>query len=153
RVQEVIAEAQLEAGEHQHARAAADRALRKLPASSLALRVKRDAHVHLDELPAAIQAARALAGVENTIDRWNELVRLGHQAEDWNAMHQFAQEGLRLHPRAPRLVAALEVAAGKGGTAAAPAAEEPAKASWWRRTISKITGRGAGAGAEEALAA
>lgn len=153
RLQEVIAESHLEAGEHQAAKAAADRALLRFPSSPIALRVKRDALVQLDELHAAIQVARALAGVESTVERWNELVRLCHQVEDWNAMYQFAQEGLRLHPQAPRLVAALEVAAGQGASAAAPpatAAEERPKA-WWRRAIGKITGRGQGA--EDALAA
>jgi tetratricopeptide (TPR) repeat protein len=154
RIQEVIAESQLEAGEHQAARTAADRALRKLPTSALALRVKRDALVALDDLPGAIQAARALAGVESTAERWSELVRMCHQAEDWNAMYQFAQEGLRLHPRTPRLVTALEAATARGATArpsgaASPPAEAP-RANWWRRTIGKLTGRGSGV--EDALA-
>lgn len=143
RLEEVIAEAHLELGEYQAARGAADRALRRLPASAIALRVKRDALVQLDELPAAIQTARALAGVENTAERWNELVRLCDQVDDWNAMYQFAQEGLRAHPRAPRLVAALETAARRGAeiTAPPPAPGGDAPKSWWRRTISKITGR------------
>ncbi len=152
RLQEVIAESQLEAGEHRAAKAAADRALLRFPASALALRVKRDALVQLDELPAAIQVARALAGVEGTLERWNELVRLCHQVEDWNAMYQFAQEGLRQHPDAPRLIAALDVAAGQGAAKAAPPPPaEPPKASWWRRTIGKLTGRGTAV--EDALAA
>ena len=154
RLQEVIAESRLEAGEHGAARAAADRALLRFPESPLALRVKRDALVQLDELHAAVQVARALAGVEDTVDRWNELVRLCHQVEDWNAMYQFAQEGLRQHPSAPRLVAALEVAAGQGASAAAPPPPAPApepQKSWWRRAVGKLTGKGTGV--EDALAA
>ena len=144
RIQEVIAEAHLELGAYQSARSAADQALRRLPASAIALLVKRDALVQLDELHAAIQTARALAGVENTADRWSELVRLCDQVDDWNAMYQFAQEGLRSHPRAPRLVAALETAARRGAEITAPPSGAPsgdAPKSWWRRTIGKITGR------------
>ena len=153
RLQEVIAESQLEAGEHQAAAAAADRALRKFPTSPLALRVKRDAMVRLDDVPGAIQIARRLAAAENTAERWSELVRLCHQLEDWNAMYQFAQEGLRLHPRTPRLVAALEVAASNGASATAPEAEadDSQKKSWWRRAVNKLTGKGPNV--ESALAA
>lgn len=141
RLQEVLAESQLEAGDHAAARTAADRALRKLPGSPLALRVKLAAQIELDDLPGAIQTCRALVGVESTLERWNQLVRLCHQVEDWNAMYQFAQEGLRLHPSAPRLNAALEAAAAKiGAPAPTPAADAP-KGSWWRRAVGKITGR------------
>jgi tetratricopeptide (TPR) repeat protein len=168
RLQEVIAEAQYEVGEYQAARTAADRVLRRLPGSVLALRVKRDAAVAFGDMPAAITAARALAGAEGKVERWVDLVRMCEEAEDWNAMYQFAQEGLRLHPKAPRLVAALDVAAARGAAAAADAAAkasapaagaaaaaEPPKTSWWRRTVGKLTGRGAGggdAGVEAALA-
>jgi hypothetical protein len=80
-------------------------------------------------------------------------------------MYQFAQEGLRLHPRTPRLVAALDVAATHGVTAAqalaaaarkaetgeAPAAEDAPKKSWWKRAVSRITGKGPNV--EDAIAA
>ena len=121
RLQEVIAEAQLEAGEYQAARIAADRALLRFPTSLLALRVRRDALVQLGDRAGAIHAARALAGAERTAERWIELVRLCEEARDWNAMSQFAQEGLRLHPSAGRLRAAVNVAADNGAAAAANA--------------------------------
>ncbi|MEO8700735.1 MAG: hypothetical protein ABI867_11860 [Kofleriaceae bacterium] len=145
RLQEVIAESRLEAGDHQAARVAADRALKKFPASGLALRVKRDALVALDDVPSAIPVARALAGVENTPARWDELVRLCHMVEDFSAMITFAQEGLKLHPRAQSLAHARDVARDKGGIAAAAPVDAEftaAKPSWWKRAVSKITGRG-----------
>src|SRR4029079_4685061 len=110
RLQEVIAESRLEVGEHQGARTAADRALRKFPASPLALRVKREALVELGELTAAIAVARDLAQADNTPQRWNELVALCHRVENFFAMLQYAEEGLRRHPRTPGLVAARAVA-------------------------------------------
>jgi tetratricopeptide (TPR) repeat protein len=169
RLSEVIAESHLEIDQFQAAISAADRALRRFPASPLALRVKRDALIRLDEVAAAIEVARALAGAEDTVERWNELVRLCHQAEYWSAMYQFAQEGLRRHPRTPRLAAAVDMAASQGGTGPEPApgagaaragagtapasadagaaagggaAADAPKANWWRRTVNKLTGKG-----------
>lgn len=139
RLQEVIAESLLDAGEHLAARIAAARALVRFPASPLALRVKRDALVALDDLPTAIRVARTLAGAEDTEERWHELVVLCRRAEDWNAMRQFAHEALRLHAT-PRLYAAHDEATAHG--AAAPEGGETApKPSWWRRTLGKLTGR------------
>jgi tetratricopeptide (TPR) repeat protein len=155
RLQEVIAESRFDAGDHEAARAAADRALRKLPASPLALRVKRDALVQLEDVPSAIPVAHGLAQVDNTPRRWDELVALCHRVEDFPAMLQFAEEGLRLHPRTAGLLAARAVARqhlspeqAAAATAAARAADAaddadaPAKKSWWRRAVNKITGRG-----------
>ncbi|MGN6104148.1 MAG: hypothetical protein ACTHU0_03520, partial [Kofleriaceae bacterium] len=145
RLQEVIAESQLDAGQHVAARDAADRALVRFPTSALALRVKRDALVQLDELAQAIQVGRSLASAENTAERWSELVRLCHQIEDWAAMHAFASEGLRHHPGAPRLIAALDAAAphvpGAPVKAAAEALPEAPRSSWWRRAVDKLTGK------------
>src|SRR6185503_6744153 len=69
RLQEVIAESRLEVGEHQGALTAAQRALRKLPNSPLALRVQRDALVELGEVANAIPVAHELAVVDNTPQR------------------------------------------------------------------------------------
>jgi tetratricopeptide (TPR) repeat protein len=149
RLQEVIAESRLEVGEHEAARAAAERALRKLPASPLALRVKRDAIVELGEVATAIPVARELAHADDTPQRWNELVALCHRVENFFAMLQFAEEGLRRHPRTPGLVAARAVAKqhldaeqAAAATAAARAGDASAKSPWWRRAVDKITGRG-----------
>lgn len=149
RLQEVIAESRLEVGEHQSARAAADRALRKFPASPLALRVKRDALVELGEVGSAIPVARELAGADDTPQRWNELVALCHRIESFSGMLQFAEEGLRRHPRTPGLVAARAVARqhltpdeAAAATAAARAGEPTTgKPPWWRRAVDRITGR------------
>jgi tetratricopeptide (TPR) repeat protein len=149
RLQEVIAESRLEVGEHEAARVAAERALRKLPASPLALRVKRDAIVELGDVATAIPVARELAHADDTPQRWNELVALCHRVENFFAMLQFAEEGLRRHPRTPGLVAARAVAKqhldaeqAAAATAAARASGGAAKSPWWRRAVDKITGRG-----------
>src|SRR5690606_1743338 len=76
RLHEVIAEARFEAGDHEAAKTAADRALARFPTSVLALRVKRDAFVELDEVEQAIPVARALAHVDNKPERWDELCTL-----------------------------------------------------------------------------
>jgi hypothetical protein len=149
RVHEVIAEARLDAGEHQSARDAADRTLGKLPNSTLALRVKRDALVALDDLPAAIAVARMLAAADDTPARWDELVRLCHRALDYTSMLTFAEEGLRRHPGTKQLASARDVARGQlpadtlaqAAEVAAGVIEGGAKPSWWRRAVSKITGR------------
>jgi hypothetical protein len=155
RVQEVIAEAKLDAGEHQAARQAADRALGKFPTSPLALRVKRDALIALDDMPAAIATARSLAGADDKEPRWDELVRLCHRVEDYTAMLAFAEEGLRRHPKSTGLVMARDVArrsipadkqadAARVAAAAIAAGSGPTdapKASWWRRAVNKITGK------------
>ena len=77
RLLEVIAEARLGAGEFAAAKQLAEQALRKLTTSALALRIKRDALVGLDEIPAAIAAARVLAQVEDVglAERWDRAVR------------------------------------------------------------------------------
>ncbi len=150
RLQEVIAEAWLDAGDHVAALACADRALRRLPTSRLALRVKRDALVQLDDVPAAIPVARGLAQVDSTPEHWNDLVTLCHRIADFAAMLQFAEEGLRRHARAAGLTAARDVAKRQlspeqaaAATAAGRTADDeaPAKPSWWRRAVNKITGR------------
>lgn len=146
RLQEVIAESKLEIGEHDGARMAAERALARFPASALALRVKRDALVALGELAAAVPVARHLVTVDNTAERWDQLLTLCQRIEDWPAMLGFAEEALRVHPRAPALAAARDVARGHlpAGTTAPPPAEDspaPAKPSWWRRAVNAITGR------------
>jgi hypothetical protein len=148
RLQEVIAESQIEAGEYQAARIAADRALLRFPASGLALRVRRDALVQLGDRPGAIHAARALAGAENTAERWIELVRLCEEAADWNAMAQFAREGLRLHPGAGRLRAAVNVAADNGasGGAASSSATASSSASSSATTSATSTSAPSGSG-------
>jgi len=149
RLQEVIAESRFDVGEHQAARAAAERALRRFPASPLALRVKRDAIVELGEVSPAIPVAYELAQADNTPQRWNELVALCHRVEDFAAMLRFAEEGLRWHPRTPGLVAARAVArqhvtpeAAAAAAAAARAGEVPARPPWWRRAVDKLTRRG-----------
>jgi tetratricopeptide (TPR) repeat protein len=150
RLQEVIAESRLEVGEHQGARVAADRALRRFPTSPLALRVKRDALVELGEVGNAIPVARELAQSDDTPQRWNELVALCHRIENFFGMLQFAEEGLRRHARTPGLVAARAVARqhlspeqAAAATAAARAGDEAsARSPWWRRAVDKITGRG-----------
>jgi len=165
RVHEVIAEGRLDAGQHLAAKDAADRALGRFPTSSLALRVKRDALVALDDVPAAIAVARALAAADDKADRWEELLRLCDRAQDWSAMLAFAEEALRRHPRDPKaqgFTIARDTARSKGvkaSTAAASpdappaspssAADAPsgdpddsaAKPSWWRRAVGAITGR------------
>jgi hypothetical protein len=102
RVHEVLAESRLDAGQHQQATVAADRTLGKFPASVLALRVKRDALVALDDMPQAITVARSLATADDKADRWEELLRLCNRAADWTAMLTFAEEALRRHPRDPK---------------------------------------------------
>jgi len=149
RLQEVIAESRLEVGEHQGALTAAQRALRKLPNSPLALRVQRDALVELGEVANAIPVAHELAVVDNTPQRWNELVALCHRVENFFAMLQCAEEGLQRHPRTPGLVAARAVAKqhltaeqAAAATAAARSGDHAAQSSWWRRAVGRIIGRG-----------
>ena len=143
RLQEVLCEANLDIGEHQQARIAADLALAKFPTSPLALRVKRDALVALGEVGAAIPVARSLCTVENTFLRWVELVQLCEQLADWNALAQFSREGLRLHPKIRDLELARDLALHHlGGAAPVPLSEDAApKQSWFRRAINKITGK------------
>ncbi|HEV7559491.1 MAG TPA: hypothetical protein VGO00_28640, partial [Kofleriaceae bacterium] len=165
RVHEVIAESRLDAGQHQQATAAADRALGKFPASPLALRVKRDALVALDDVPQAISVARSLAAADDKADRWEELLRLCNRIEDWTAMLTFAEEALRRHPRDPKaagftiardtaksklpadavaraseVVAQVMSSTAAPGSDAAESADAP-KPSWWRRAVGAITGR------------
>lgn len=145
RLQEVLAEAKLDLGEHEGARIAADRALVRFPTSALALRVKRDALVALGEIAAAIPIARNLVTVENTVARWDQLLQLCHRVEDWAAMLGFAEEALRLHPKAASLIAGRDIARQSlpAGTVASPPAEDlgATKPSWFRRAFNKITGR------------
>ncbi|HUJ60992.1 MAG TPA: hypothetical protein VLX92_20955 [Kofleriaceae bacterium] len=140
RLSEVIAESRLEGGDHAAARQAAERALAMFPTSPLALRVKRDALAALDEVPAAIAAARALAQAEDTPLRWDELCKLCRRADDMPAMLGFAIEGLRRHKDHPVLVAHRDAAAAAGG--GVPASPQQAdKPSWWRRAVGALTGK------------
>ncbi len=139
RLMEVIAEANLDMHAHRAAITAADRALAKLPDSALALRIKRDALIALDDVPSAIPTARDLCTAENTPERWFELVRLCEQIEDWVAMYRFADEGLSRNANATQLV---EVRArAKERLPADAQIEKPAQGSWWKRAFRKITGR------------
>jgi len=139
RLQEVIAEAKLGVGDHEGARIAALRAREKFPQSGLALRVQREALVALDDVPSAIPIARDLCTVENTPERWEELVALCRRIEDWVAMYRFADEGLSRNAKAGALVAARDEARQHLPDGSAPPSE--AKPSWWRRAVNKITGR------------
>ena len=146
RLQEVLAEAKFDVGEHEGARIAADRALTRFPSSALALRVKRDALVILGDVAAAIPVARNLVTVENTVERWDQLIGLCHRIEDWAAMLGFAEEGLRLHPKATSLASGRDVARrhlpeGTAIPAPGDAGDTATRPSWWRRAINKITGR------------
>ncbi|HSD88618.1 MAG TPA: hypothetical protein VLB44_13915, partial [Kofleriaceae bacterium] len=144
RLQEVIAESRFDAGDMAAARQAAERALSRFPTSTLALRIKRDALVELDEVATAIPVARALAHVDNKIERWDELCTLCDSIADHRAMYQFAEEGLRLHPANPKLVGHRDRARANlpaGTLPPTPAASEAAKPSWWRRAVGAITGR------------
>jgi tetratricopeptide (TPR) repeat protein len=144
RVHEVIAESRFDAGQHEAARVAAERALARFPTSVLALRIKRDALVELDDVPSAIPVARALAHVDNKVNRWDELCVLCDSIADHHAMYQFSEEGLRLHPRNPILVGHRDRARAnlpKDTPAPAVAEDTPARPSWWRRAVSAVTGR------------
>ena len=144
RIAEVIAESRFDAGEHQAAKLAAERALARFPTSLLALRVKRDALVELDDVALAIPVARALAHVDNKPHRWDELCVLCDSIADHRAMYQFAEEGLRLHPRDATLIAHRDRAKANlpAGTAPPPLPDDAApKPSWWRRAVSAVTGR------------
>jgi len=142
RLYEVLCEAKLDLGEHQAARLTADLALAKLPTSTLAIRVKRDALVALEEIAGAIPVARSLCVVENTAERWIELTGLCQRVEDWPAMLQFATEGLSMHPKATALASARDVAREHVPAGAElPGTEPAAKQSWWRRAINKVTGK------------
>lgn len=143
RLCEVIAESRFEAGDHAAARQLADRALARFPTSVLALRIKRDALVELDEVEQAIPVARALAHVDNKPERWDELCTLCDSIADHRAMYQFAEEGLRLHPRHPTLTAHRDRARANLPADALPTPPPDAapKPSWWRRAVGAITGR------------
>lgn len=144
RIAEVIAESRFDAGQHQAARQAAERALQRFPTSLLALRVKRDALVELDEVELAIPVARALAHVDNKPHRWDELCVLCDSVADHRAMYQFAEEGLRLHPRDATLTAHRDRAKANLPADQAPPplpADAAPKPSWWRRAVSAVTGR------------
>lgn len=144
RIAEVIAESRFDAGQHQAAKLAAERALARFPTSILALRIKRDALVELDDIGPAIPVARALAHVVNKPNRWDELCVLCDSIADHRAMYQFAEEGLRLHPKNSTLTAHRDRARAQLPADAAPpplpddAAPRP---SWWRRAVSAVTGR------------
>jgi hypothetical protein len=106
--------------------------------------VKREALVALGEIAAAIPVARNLVTVENTAVRWNELLELCERVEDWPAMTGFAEEALRLHPKAPELVAARDRARARlpaDAVVPPPVEEAPDRPSWFRRAINKITGK------------
>ena len=151
RLHEVIAEAKYEAEDDDGALASTEIALGKFPTSGLALRIKRDALVRSGLVGTAIPVARNLCTVENTAERWNELVSLCHRVEDWKAMLELADEGLHHHPRSAPLQAARDIArqhlpvASASGPASTPPATAPAddtsKQSWWRRAINKVTGK------------
>ena len=143
RLQEVIAEAKLDAGEHAGARAAAERALARFPSSALALRVQRDALVGLGEIGAAIPIARNLVTIENTVERWEQLLQLCERIGDWAVMAGFAEEALRAHPKAHSLAVARDAARGQlpaDATVPPPADDGTARPSWFRRAWRKITG-------------
>jgi hypothetical protein len=137
RLQEVIAESRFDAGDMTAARQAAEAALTRFPTSTLALRVKRDALVELDDVATAIPVARALAHVDNKPERWAELCELCDSIADHMAMYQFAEEGLRLHPNHPTLVGHRDRA--KANLPAGAISE--GKPSWWRRAVGAITGK------------
>lgn len=143
RLQEVIAESRFDAGDMAAARQAAERALSRFPTSTLALRIKRDALVELDDVPTAIPVARALAHVDNKVERWDELCVLCDSIADHMAMYQFAEEGLRLHPNHAKLVAHRNTARANlpPGTQLPGAQPDAPKPSWWRRAVGAITGR------------
>ena len=146
RLHEVIAEAKYEAEDDDGALASTAIALDKFPTSGLALRIKRDALVRSGLVSTAIPVARNLCTVENTGDRWNELVALCHRIEDWKAMLELSEEGLHHHPRHAGLVAARDIARQHAGpatssTPATPPTDDPSKQSWWRRAINKVTGK------------
>ena len=110
----------------------------------LALWVKRDALVELDEVGQAIPVARALAHVDNKSSRWDELCTLCDSIADHRAMYQFAEEGLRLHPRDATLIAHRDRARANlppGSIPPAPAADTAQRPSWWRRAVGAITGK------------
>lgn len=144
RLQEVIAESRFDAGDMTAARQAAERALSRFPTSTLALRIKRDALVELDEVSTAIPVARALAHVDNKVERWDELCVLCDSIADHVALYQFAEEGLRLHPGDPKLVAHRTTARANlppGTKLPGDAQADAPKPSWWRRAVGAITGR------------
>ncbi len=144
RLHEVIAEARFEAGDHEAAKHAAERALARFPTSVLALRVKRDAFVELDDVEQAIPVARALAHVDNKPERWDELCTLCDSIADHRAMYQFAEEGLRLHPKHATLTAHRERARANlpaNVQLPGPPPDAAPKPSWWHRAVGAITGR------------
>lgn len=144
RLNEVIAEMRFDAGDHAAALQAAERALARFPTSVLGLRIKRDANVELDEIEVAIPVARALAHVDNKPERWDELCTLCDSIADHRAMYQFAEEGLRLHPKHPTLTAHRDRARANlpaNAQLPAPPADAAAKPSWWRRAVGAITGK------------
>jgi len=144
RIAEVISESRFDAGQMEAAKQAAERALARFPTSVLALRVKRDALVELDEVDKAIPVARALAHVDNKPARWDELLVLCDSIADHRAMYQFAEEGLRLHPRDATLIAHRDKAKANLPQDQPPPplpTDAAPKPSWWRRAVSAVTGR------------
>lgn len=139
KLMEVIAEANLEMHAHRAAITAADKALAKLTDSALAQRIKRDALVALDDIPSAIPSARDLCTVDNTPERWLELIRLCEQIEDYVAMVRFADEALASHATAHLIVEARDRAREK--LPADAQLQPPPQASWWKRAFRKVTGR------------
>jgi hypothetical protein len=106
--------------------------------------VKRDALVELDDVPTAIPVARALAHVDNKPNRWDELCTLCDSIADHRAMYQFAEEGLRLHPRDATLIGHRDRAKANLPSDTPPPplpADAAARPSWWRRAVSAVTGR------------
>lgn len=139
KLHEVLAEARIDAGDFVKAKDHAEQALAKIPASKLALRIKRDALARLDELPAAIAAARALAQAEDTPARWEELCGLCVRAHDDRALLAFAEEALQRHRRHVGITTLRDAAQRRlqapPPEPPPPPAEEPApkKVPWYRR--------------------
>lgn len=141
KIHEVLAEARVDAGDFVQAKQHAEQALAKLPGSKLALRVKRDALARLDELPAAIAAARALAQAEDTPARWEELCQLCVRAHDDRALLAFAEEALARHRKHAGLTTLRDAAQRRlqaepsPPPSPPPVADEPApkKVPWYRR--------------------
>jgi hypothetical protein len=92
----------------------------------------------------AIPVARALAHVDNKSSRWDELCTLCDSIADHRAMYQFADEGLRLHPRDPTLIAHRDRARANlpaDAVLPTPAADTAQRPAWWRRAVGAITGK------------
>ncbi|HEY5949342.1 MAG TPA: hypothetical protein VIV40_27800, partial [Kofleriaceae bacterium] len=83
---------------------------------------------------------------DNKPERWDELCTLCDSIADHRAMYQFAEEGLRLHPRNATLTAHRDRARANLPANAVPPPAQPApaadaKPSWWRRAVGAITGK------------